>query len=249
MPAPKKSRRKLFDPTSDKPYELSRSKLDLLMRCPRCFYLDRRLGIKRPSGAPYTLNNVVDTLLKKEFDIHRVDGSRHPLFDQYGIDAVPFEHEELDTWRDNFKGVRHLHPGTNLILTGAVDDLWVRPVAKKLVVVDYKATGKEATVTALDDSPWHDGYRRQMEIYQWLLRRNGFDVDDTGYFVYCTGKADRSAFDGKIEFDIAVIPYVGDDKWVEPLVRKAKRILMADAPPASAKACEYCSYVSQASGV
>ena len=29
---------------------------------------------------------------------------------------------------------------------------------------------------------WHDGHKRQIEIYQWL-RQNGFTVSDTGYWV------------------------------------------------------------------
>ena len=55
------------------------------------------------------------------------------------------------------------------------------------------------------DADWQDGYKRQMEIYQWLLRKNGLDVSDTGYFVYCNGKTDKEAFDGKLEFDIEFI--------------------------------------------
>jgi len=43
------------------------------------------------------------------------------------------------------------------------------------------------------DAEWQDGYKRQMEIYQWLLRQNGLKVSDTGYFVYCNGKTDRKA--------------------------------------------------------
>jgi len=35
---------KLFDPRSDKPFVLSRSKVELFIDCPRCFYLDRGLG-------------------------------------------------------------------------------------------------------------------------------------------------------------------------------------------------------------
>jgi hypothetical protein len=59
---------KLFDPGSDKPFPLSRSKVELYLNCPRCFYLDRRLGIGRPSGPPFNLNSAVDALLKREFD-------------------------------------------------------------------------------------------------------------------------------------------------------------------------------------
>jgi len=40
----------IFDPKSDKQFKLSRSKIDLFMECPQCFYLDRRLGVGRPPG-------------------------------------------------------------------------------------------------------------------------------------------------------------------------------------------------------
>ena len=36
--------------------------------------------------------------------------------------------------------------------------------------------------------------KRQMEIYQWLLRKNGFKVSDTGYFVYANGITDARSF-------------------------------------------------------
>lgn len=80
--------RNIFDPLSAEPFVLSRSKLELFMQCPRCFYIDRRLGTNRPPGFPFALNSAVDKLLKKEFDIHRAAKSRHPLMETYGIDAV-----------------------------------------------------------------------------------------------------------------------------------------------------------------
>jgi 2-isopropylmalate synthase len=36
------------------------------------------------------------------------------------------------------------------------------------------------------DQEWQDSYKRQMDVYQWLLRQNGLKVSNTGYFVYCT---------------------------------------------------------------
>ena len=65
------SKKLLFDPNLSEPMPLSRSKIDLFLKCPKCFYLDRKLGISQPSGAPFTLNMAVDTLLKKEFDVYR----------------------------------------------------------------------------------------------------------------------------------------------------------------------------------
>ena len=40
-----KRTRNLYKPGDEKPFRLSRSKLELFMNCPRCFYLDRRLGV------------------------------------------------------------------------------------------------------------------------------------------------------------------------------------------------------------
>ena len=106
--------RGLFDPTSDKPFKVSRSGIELFVGCPRCFYLNNRLGIRRPSGFPFNINSLVDRLLKKEFDVHRANGTTHPLMKQYGVDAVPYMHPEINVWRENFKGVQVNHEPTNL---------------------------------------------------------------------------------------------------------------------------------------
>lgn len=236
---PAKRTRNLYSPKAREPFKLSRSKIELFINCPRCFYLDRRLGISRPDGPPFTLNKAVDALLKKEFDAHRAKGEPHPLMEQYGIDAVPFAHKEMEKWRENFVGVQYLHKPTNLLITGAVDDIWVRPNGE-LLVVDYKATSTAKEIS-LDDE-WKQGYKRQMEIYQWLMRRNEFKVSDTGYFVYVNGRADMEAFDGKLEFDVQIISYKGNDEWVEKAIANAHRCLNRDELPDVSPDCSYCPY-------
>ncbi len=230
----------LYNPRSKEPFKLSRSKIDLSMECPRCFYEDRRLGVGRPPGFPFNVNSAVDTLLKKEFDAHRVSGTKHPLQEHYGIDAVPEAHEELDTWRHNFTGVQHHHEATNFIVFGAIDDLW-KNSAGEYIVVDYKSTAKEGRIEALD-AAWHDGYKRQMEVYQWLLRRKGYTVSNTGYFVYANGMLDKEAFDARLEFDVTLIPHEGNDAWVEEALVRAKKIVDADTIPAASSECDYCAY-------
>lgn len=238
--------RNVFNPESKEPFKLSRSKLELFLNCPLCFYLDRRLGVGQPPGFPFNLNIAVDHLLKKEFDIHRAGKTAHPLMKAYGIDALPFPHPELDKWRENFVGVQYMHEPTNLIITGAIDDMWVDPKGK-LHIVDYKATSKDGEVNI--DAEWQEGYKNQMEIYQWLFRRNGFTVSDTGYFVYVNGKKDRKAFDGKLEFDVKIIPYTGSDDWVEQTVTDAHACLMNDVLPQASENCDYCNYRSAAQEV
>ncbi|MCI0619835.1 PD-(D/E)XK nuclease family protein [Candidatus Wolfebacteria bacterium] len=242
-----KRTRGLFDPLRHglghalpkEPFRLSRSKIDLFWECPRCFYLDRRLGVPRPSLPGFTLNIAVDHLLKKEFDTHRAKGDPHPLMTEYKIDAVPFAHKKLDVWRNNFKGVERLHTPTNFLVFGAIDDVWVNPKGE-LHVVDYKATSKAEKPDL--EGFWQQVYKRQMEVYQWLMRGNGFEVSDTGYFVYVNGRKDAEAFDGKLEFDVDIIPYTGDDGWVERTLLDAQKALEADVIPEAGQHCEYCPY-------
>ena len=84
-----------------------------------------------------------------------------------------------------------------------------------------------------------------MEVYQWLLRQNEFKVSDTGYFVYANGKRDREVFDGKLEFDIKLIPYEGKADWVEKTLKQMKKCLDADEIPKSSPNCEYCTYINK----
>lgn len=221
---------------------MSRSKIDLFLECPRCFYLDRKLGVGRPPGFPFSLNSAVDALLKQEFDIHRANGTKHPLIEKYGVDARPIPHENLEQWRHNFTGVQFLHELTNFLVFGAIDDLWQNSKGE-YIVIDYKATARNEEITELNKD-WHEGYKRQMEIYQWLLRKNGCKVSDTGYFVYCNGRADKEAFDGKLEFDVTLISYTGNADWVEQTIMDIRKCLDADKIPASAPACDYCDYIS-----
>ena len=229
-----------YDPSSEEPFRLSRSKIELYMDCARCFYYDRRLGVARPPGFPFSLNSAVDTLLKKEFDIHRAQKTKHPLVKAYGLDAVPYDHPKMEEWRDALRrGITYLHHTTNFHITGGVDDVWINP-DEELIIVDYKATSKDGDVTL--DAEWQNSYKRQMEIYQWLFRKNGFRVAPTGYFVYCNGKTDLEAFDGKLEFSISLLPYEGNDAWIEPLFPKIKSTLNAEDAPLQSPNCDFCRY-------
>lgn len=241
---PSRRVRNVYTPESKTPFRLSRSKIDLFLKCPRCFYLDRRLGVGQPSTVPLSLNNAVDALLKKEFDLHRASQTQHPLMRAYKIDAVPFEDPRMDEWRDALRrGITALDEATNFLITGGVDDVWVNSDGE-LHIVDYKATAKAGEVSL--DSAWQIAYKRQVEIYQWLFRKNGFKVSPVAYFVYCNGSLDKEAFDGKLEFSVTVIPYTGNDAWIPKVLEDAKTCLDRDELPLSAPECEFCIYRASA---
>lgn len=220
--------------------KLSRSKIDLFVQCEKCFYLDRVVGVSRPSGPPFTLNSAVDTVLKTEFDVYRAKGVRHPIMEKYDIDAIPAKHPDLNIWRENFKGIRFDHDASEIMVTGAIDDLWISP-QDEYIVVDYKSTSKAEPITALD-SKWHEGYKRQMEVYQWLLRQNGLKVSDTGYFVYCNAITSGKNFDNKLDFEVTVISYTGNSTWIEPKLLEIRKCLDSKDVPQSNAECEYCKY-------
>ncbi len=222
-------------------FRLSRSKISLYMDCKRCFYIDNKLGTARPPGFPFNLNSAVDALLKKEFDVHRADKTSHPLMDAYGLDAVPFDDARMDEWRDALKrGIQLRHEPTGFKISGGIDDVWVRPNGE-LIIVDYKATSKEGKIEQLDQD-WHIGYKRQLEIYQWLFRQNGFKVSNTSYWVYANADRDKKAFDGVLEFELTLVPYEGDDSWVENAILEIKACLDSEELPAMGAGCDYCMY-------
>lgn len=229
--------RNMFSPASEKPFKLSRSRISNFLKCARCFYLDRKCGTDQPPMFPYTLNNAVDALLKKEFDVYRKLAQPHPLFLQNGIEAIPFDHPEIENWRMNQRGIQFLHEPTNFIITGAVDDVWITPEGE-LIIADYKATSTKNEITLND----RDSYKRQMEIYQWLFRKNGFKVSNTGYFYFCNADAGRDNFIGTLEFKISFLPYYGDDSWIEGVLRSIKECLSSDKIPQPSANCDYCQY-------
>lgn len=234
-----------YKPGQKTPFKISRSKIDLFVECPRCFWLDRVQNIKRPNTPPFLINAAVDTLLKREFDVYRSKAQPHPWFAQFHVDAIPFSHADLDTWRENFVGVQFLHEPTNLLVFGAVDDVWVN-TAKELHVVDYKATAKTKEITDLDPpGGWHDAYRRQMEVYQWLLRANGFSVSDVGYFVYANGIATADSFDNAVTFRTHIFPYTGNANWIDGILVKIKDVLESRDIPQQNLTCDYCAYTGQ----
>ena len=229
-----------------KNWKLSRSKIEFYLECARCFYLDNKLGTKRPGFPSFTLNLAVDELFKKEFDLYRAQQKPHPIMEEYSVRAVPYHHPELDAWRDPFVGLQYIHKPTGLIVSGGIDDIWVNS-DDELIVVDYKATSKAEHITTLSDSSWEPSYRRQLGVYQWLLMKLAYPVAQVGYFVYANALQDAPSFDNKLKFETTLVPCEGDTGWIENTIHEIKDCLDSDSYPASNQQCEYCQY-REASG-
>jgi len=242
---PKRSRN-LYNPSE--PFKLSRSKLENAIQCQVCSQLDLKYGLTPPPGYPFSLNNAVDELQKKDFNKYRKEQKAHPLFVENNIDAIPFEHADIAKWQNALsQGVKSKEiPGTNIFLQGGIDDVVIHQETKKLHVVDYKATSKKGEVSL--DAPWQDSYKRQVEVYQYNFRDNGFDVSDTAYFPYSNANKEAESFDNKLDFKTSLLPYEGNTAWIQPTVVAVYQRLQSDIIPSDTQAqklsaqCAMCLY-------
>jgi hypothetical protein len=261
-----------YKPDNPLPYELSRGKIENFLKCEACFWLERAKGVKFPGMPGFLLNTNTDTLLKRDFDAYR-GKKAHPIMVAAGLEHLrPFAHEDIEKWESSLQfgaSPNHfntIHEETNILFGGGLDDIWENIETGELHIVDYKSTSQQrAEPKPLDetfiappenpkDPDYKAGYRRQMEMYQWIARRKGFTVSNIGYFVYVDGlhagiegmlDADNPAT-AWMKFQTAVIPYEGNDDWVEKALFKAKETLLMTSCPSHADSCEYGSFLEQA---
>ena len=239
-----------FDSAREEPFEVSRSGIDMFIKCPACFWMKIVKGIKFPGMPGFLLNTATDTLLKKDFDKYRVIGKPHPLMEKHGLGhLVPFNHEDFETWTKSLQlGLRTLHEPTNFLIGGGLDDVWHDPITDEIFIVDYKSTAgrRNEDLTALQEislvGTYKETYKRQMDMYQWIMRQNGFNVSKTGYFVYVNG--DQHFEDGMLEedvdkaimkFDVQLLSYEADDSWVNQTIIDLKSCLLQENCPDHAK--------------
>jgi len=221
------------------PFAISRSKVDLFRDCPRCCYLDLVKKISRPPGFPFTLNNAVDTLLKKEFDLHRIAQTVHPAILAAGYDFLPYQGPEIDGWRAMKKGIRATYRGVEFY--GLVDDVW-QDNNGYLMIVDYKATAKQQPVTQLDNHGFHLQYKKQLEFYAWLLKQNGYPVSTRAWILYYTGNSGNDSFNSNLEFEGHLIEHACDESWIVPVLDEMIATLSASQVPPSSNSCAFCNY-------
>ena len=251
-----KRHRGVYKPEHPAPYELSRSRIEAFVKCPACFYLQQVRGVKFPSIPGFNLNEATDILLKKDFDHYREIQEPHPLLVARGFEhMVPFSHPNFDLWTQALhygaQGRFHtIHEETNLKIGGGVDDVWLNTETGLLHVVDYKSTsiksqGKEITL----DDPWKAAYKRQMDLYVWVLRRMGFDVSDEGIFLYCDGdRFSEKSFLGDdkalMEFKITLLIYQVNVSWIEPTLAEIKKCLDSTHPLSHSENCEFGAFLA-----
>lgn len=240
-----------YNPDNTAPYEVSRSKIENFIKCPACFYLDRVKKIKFPSFPGFNINEATDVLLKKQFDVYREKQQTHPFLENLSMGhLVPFKHENFELWTKSLQlGLRTYHEPTDLIIGGGLDDVWLNTKTNQIHIVDYKSTSIKTEGRGIDmNDRWKGAYKRQMDIYIWILKQEGFDVSDIGYFLYCDG--DRftdepflNEKDARMIFKMHLFPYESDQRWVESALKGIYSLLRQDDCPEHKEGCEHGDFL------
>ena len=238
-----------YSPNQKEDFKISRGKFSNFLTCKRCFYLDRVKGLDPPGTPGWTLNETTDLLLKKEFDYCRERQIPHRLFIENKLsNVVPFDHPEIDNWRDSLhKGLMLRHKDTNIILTGGVDDIWQHNISKQLIIVDYKSQAKLGRVDKQDylEDPYHEAYKIQMDFYAYLLSGMGFDVHQTSYFLVCNAKRDDQEFKKRMNFDEYLVPYNWNIDWIDNKIDEMVNVMNDKQVPEQNLSCKNCAYSEQ----
>ena len=210
-------------------FKLSPSSLSLMNECPRCFWLDKHDVWKRLAGIFPSLPSGMDGILKIHFDKFRDRGLLPPelLNNEECKNLKLFNEPELmKDWRSNFKGIRFEDKEGN-ILFGAVDNILVK--GKKLIVLDYKTRGfpcKEDT---------HEHYQNQLDIYNFLLRKNEYKTEDYAFLLFYIPREVTET--GEVIFDTTLKKMKVDVKNAENIFNNAIKLLEGECPT---KSCEWC---------
>lgn len=241
----------IYQPNQSEDFKISRGKFSNFLTCQKCFYMDRVLGLDSPGTPGWTLNETTDLLLKKEFDECRSRQISHRLFVANDLDyLVPFEHQEMDKWRDSLHhGLKARFGNSNIILTGGVDDIWQDTRSGKLIVADYKS---QANFKPLDPESYlsdvyREGYKTQLDFYVYLLSEMGFSVDKTAYFLVCNANRAADGFFGNMNFSETLIPYHWSIDWIPGKVQKMVDAMNSSKIPDSNPSCKNCAYAYQRS--
>jgi hypothetical protein len=176
----------------------------------------------------------MDKILKTHFDAYMEKGELPPEITIHGRKngyQLFADKKTLDIWRSNFKGISYTDPTTGTLLRGAVDNILTH--GKKLIVLDYKTRGfplKEDT---------HTHYQTQMDLYNYLLRKNGYETADYAYLLFYHPK--RVTATGEVVFHTDLVRMETDVKHAEKVFRDAMKCLEGDEPKVT-KGCEWCGW-------
>jgi len=209
-------------------FKLSPSSLNLFLECAKCFWLQIVKKDKRPAGIFPSLPSGMDKVLKEHFDRFASIGKMPPELKLEGYKLFD-DFEKLKKWRNNLSGISTEIEGA--VLHGAVDNILVHN--GKMVVLDYKTRG----FPLKEDTAGH--YQLQMDMYNYLLRKNGYDTEDYAYLLFYHPSHVKET--GEVIFETSLVKMDIDVNHGEEILLKAIKVINEEMPEPSEE-CEWCKW-------
>lgn len=214
-------------------YKLSPSRMNLFFECERCFWLQVNRKVKRPSGPFPSLPSGVDQKVKNHFDRFRDREESPPELEDLEL-TLQEDSEFLRkarSWRTEPK--LRLND-LNAILRGGVDDL-LEDEDGNIVVMDYKTRGYPPK----QDNGAPDYYRRQVNLYNLILRENGYRTANYGLILYFY--PEKFTEDGDFLFHTEIRKVEIDIGKARKMVEDAVETLEGEIPEHSEN-CDFCEW-------
>ena len=217
---------------------LSPSSLNLFLECPRCFWLDKNKGIKRPRDIFPSLPGGMDSVIKKYFDSYRLNSDMPPEIKGKITGVLFSDIATLEKWRNWRKSeLCYEDRESRAILVGALDDCLVED--DFYIPLDYKTRGYE-----LKEDP-RRYYQNQLDCYCLMLEYSGFRTKGLAYLLYYWPEEVEQ--NGVVRFHVEPIRIKTNIESAKKTVKNAAKLLSLPMPKSNPD-CEYCSLVTKRKG-
>lgn len=222
---------------NEKQIKLSSSSLNLFLECPACFWLEKNKNIKRPVEYPYLFNLELDRILKQEFDYHRKTNDLPSVLSENKIKAKLFENQKmLNQWRNKSIGLNYFDEKLGVVIFGTIDDLLEFP-DNKFSPLDYKST--ELKIEKI-----YDRFQLQMDVYSFLLEKNGFSVNKKAFLVFYTINSQKGFLD-KIPFKKEILQIKTNTSDVYDIFKDAVLLLKSKDVPEHSRDCKFYNWLKR----
>jgi CRISPR/Cas system-associated exonuclease Cas4 (RecB family) len=203
---------------------LSHTSLEVLERCPKCFWLQVKKGVRQPEGVVSRLANRFDAVIKNYFDEYRKKGIFPPMVEGKldGKLQDPFVEKYFVRINDKFG------------FYGKLDECLVN-TSGELTPVDFKTSSsdpREKEILA--------AYQSQIDDYIFLIKENGQKVTGEGFLIYFYPDLGEELHNG-FPMIVHIEKLTGDPSRTKKRIEKAIKILDSGMPKPKSD-CVFCNY-------
>lgn len=208
---------------------LSPTGVETLERCPRCFWLQYKKGIKQPEGIVSRLANRFDVIVKKYFDLYRPLGELPPMVE--GKLKGKLENPLQEKY--------FYHYDKNYGYYGKLDDCLVES-EELYTPIDFKTSSSDPR-----EKETLSAYQNQLDSYTWLLEENKKKTSGIAHLIYFYPEHTSDLHQGcKVIIHIETLktnPESAKERFL-----KAIEILERPMPDSSGE-CPFCAWYERVS--